>query len=217
MELELREVSKHIGKAVILDNITMHLHGGQIYGFAGKNGSGKAMLMRCATGLMKPTSGTVAIDGKRLWKDISFPESVGLLLETPAFLPSLTGLDNLRQLCDIRRVAGDAEIGQTLRDVGLNPDDRRRYRKYSLGMKQRLGIAAAVVERPDLVVLDEPVNALDAAGVEQIRALILRQKERGALVIVACHDKGEMSLLADEIFTLEAGRVISHIEDAKGE
>ncbi len=210
MIVQLQGISKTIGKAVILDDIHMELHSGVVYGFSGKNGCGKTMLMRCISGLMKPTSGTVTLDGKRLWKDLSFPESIGMLLETPSFLPSLTGFDNLRLLAAIRDIVKEEDIARVLQEVGLDPEDRRKYRKYSLGMKQRLGIAAALMESPALIILDEPINALDASGVEDIRMLIMREKERGALIIVACHDKEELHLLADEIFYLESGRLVGH-------
>lgn len=210
MNVQLHHISKTIGKAVILEDIRMELHGGVVYGFSGKNGCGKTMLMRCISGLMKPTSGAVILDGKQLWRDLSFPESIGMLLETPSFLPHLTGFDNLALLAAICGVITQEDIARILREVGLDPEDRRKYRKYSLGMKQRLGIAAALMESPALIILDEPINALDASGVEEIRALIIREKERGALIIVACHDKEELHLLADEIFYLESGRLVGH-------
>lgn len=209
MKLLLEHITKYIGKSVILEDISMELYGGKVYGLSGKNGCGKTMLMRCISGLMKPTSGKVTLDDKQLWKDISFPPSIGLLLETPVFLPSLTGIDNLRLLADIQKKVTDEEIQQTLQNVGLDPNDKRKYRKYSLGMKQRLGIAAALFEKPDLIILDEPINALDVSGVELIRSLIEEHKARGAIIIIACHDKEELELLADEIFYLENGKVIN--------
>lgn len=215
MELILEHITKHIGKAVILDDVSMVLQGGRVYGFAGKNGCGKTMLMRCISGLMKPTSGTVTVDGKQLWRDLSFPPSCGMLLETPTFLPSMSGFDNLRLLGDIQKKASDEDIRTTITQVGLDPADRRKYRKYSLGMKQRLGIAAALFESPDLIILDEPINALDVSGVEQIRALIGEHKARGALIIVACHDKEELELLADEIYYLGEGKLIGHAQVEK--
>lgn len=215
MKLVLEHITKHIGKAVILEDISMELHGGRVYGFAGKNGCGKTMLMRCISGLMKPTSGTVTIDGKQLWRDLSFPPSLGMLIETPTFLPSLTGFDNLQLLGDIQKKVTDEEIARTIEEVGLDPHDKRKYRKYSLGMKQRLGIAAALFENPELIILDEPINALDASGVEQIRTLIAAHKARGALIIVACHDKEELELLADEIYYLGEGKLIGHAEVEK--
>lgn len=216
MLLKLEHIEKRIGNAVILDDIHMELHSGRVYGFAGKNGSGKTMLMRCISGLMKPSAGTITIDGKRLWSDLSFPESIGMLLETPSFLPSLTGFDNLKLLADIQTRISDREICQTLEQVGLDPRDTRKYRKYSLGMKQRLGIAAALMESPALIILDEPINALDSSGVENIRTLIQQHKERGALIIIACHDKEELHLLADEIFYLETGKLTGHTDLSQG-
>ena len=165
------------------------------------------MLMRLVCGLIRPTEGEVFIDDKRLGKDMDFPPSLGLLLENPAFLPGYTGMKNLQMLAQLQNRIGVEQIRQTLLEVGLDPDDTRKYRKFSLGMKQRLGIAAAIMEMPDLILLDEPTNALDEAGVEQICQLIRRERNRGALVILACHDAAVLERLSDDIFTVCDGRV----------
>lgn len=165
------------------------------------------MLMRLVSGLIRATEGEVYIDGKKLGKDMSFPDSIGLMLESPAFLPGYTGLQNLRMLARLRERIDEDQIRQTITDVGLEPDDKRKYRKYSLGMKQRLGIASAIMEKPELILLDEPTNALDAKGVERICQLILRERDRGALVILACHDAAVLESLSDEIFIVAEGKV----------
>lgn len=207
MEILVKNASKYIKKALILDNVNLELRSGRIYGLQGPNGSGKTMLMRLICGFIRPTAGQVVIDGKILGTDCDFPASVGLLLENPAFLPGYTGLKNLELLADIQnRVNADA-IRQAISDVGLDPEDPRKYRKYSLGMKQRLGIAAAIMEKPDLILLDEPTNALDEKGVEQICQLILRERDRGALIILACHDAVILEKMADEIYTVFDGKV----------
>ena len=144
-------------------------------------------------------------------KDIEFPESIGFLLENPAFLGHYSGFDNLNMLAGIRRLATPEQIRESIRAVGLDPSDRKKYRKYSLGMKQRLGIAAAIMEAPDIVILDEPTNALDEAGVSLMKGILTEQKQRGALVIVSCHDIGILKELSDEIFRLDAGRVVEHL------
>ena len=172
MEIIVKSATKYIKKALILDDVNIQLTGGKIYGLKGPNGSGKTMLMRLLCGLIRPTSGEVWIDGKKLGKDMDFPESVGLLIENPAFLPNYTGYENLELLAQIRGKIGAEEICQSLLEVGLDPHDPRRYRKYSLGMKQRLGIAAAIMEKPDLLIVDEPTNALDDSGVEQICTMV---------------------------------------------
>jgi ABC-2 type transport system ATP-binding protein len=207
MEIIVKSATKYIKKALILDDVNIQLTGGKIYGLKGPNGSGKTMLMRLLCGLIRPTSGEVWIDGKKLGKDMDFPESVGLLIENPAFLPNYTGYENLELLAQIRGKIGAEEICQSLLEVGLDPHDPRRYRKYSLGMKQRLGIAAAIMEKPDLLIVDEPTNALDDSGVEQICTILRRERERGALVVIACHDSLLLETLSDEIYKIYEGKV----------
>ncbi len=207
MEIIVKSATKYIKKALILDDVNIQLTGGKIYGLKGPNGSGKTMLMRLLSGLIRPTSGEVWIDGKKLGKDMDFPESVGLLIENPAFLPNYTGYENLELLAQIRGKIGAEEICQSLLEVGLDPHDPRKYRKYSLGMKQRLGIAAAIMEKPDLLIVDEPTNALDDSGVEQICTILRRERERGALVVIACHDSLLLETLSDEIYKIYEGKV----------
>ena len=207
MELKIEHACKVIRKALILDDVTLTLQGGKIYGLQGPNGSGKTMLMRLMAGLIRPNSGQVWIDGRQLGRDMDFPPSMGLLLENPAFLPNHTGLKNLELLAAIQNRAAGEGIRQTLRDVGLDPDDRRKYRKYSLGMKQRLGVAAAIMEQPELILVDEPTNALDDSGVEQICALLRRERDWGALLVLSCHDASILEALSDEIYHIYEGRV----------
>lgn len=211
MVINIDHGTKYIKKALILDDVSLELHSGKVYGLQGPNGSGKTMLMRLCCGLIRPTSGTVTIDGKVLGKDMDFPSSLGLLIENPAFLPNYTGLKNLELLADIQGRVGTQQIRQAITDVGLDPDDKRKYRKYSLGMKQRLGLASAIMEKPDLILLDEPTNALDDAGVEQICALISRERERGALIIMACHDAAILEKMADEIYSIYEGKVTKKV------
>ena len=187
MYIELKNVSKKIKGIDILDDVSIRMESGKIYGFRGKNGSGKTMLMRAIAGLIKVT-GTVDIDGKILGKDEMFPPSIGILIENPSFISNYTGFENLKTLASIRERIDDNKIRQTLTEVGLEPDDKRTFKKYSLGMKQRLGIAAAIMEDPDIIILDEPINALDDSGTEQVRQILMKHKQRGALIIIACHD-----------------------------
>lgn len=207
MKIEVKNATKIIKGAVILKNVELELEGGKIYGLQGPNGGGKTMLMRLICGLIRPTEGEVYIDGKLPGKQIDFPPSLGLLIENPAFLPGYTGLKNLEMLAQLQERVGTEQVRKTVEDVGLEPDDKRKYRKYSLGMKQRLGIASAIMERPDLILLDEPTNALDETGVEQICQLIRRERDRGALVIMACHDAAVLESLSDEIFKVYDGKV----------
>jgi len=205
--IEIDDLSKQIKGVTVLDHVTMQMKAGTIYGLRGKNGSGKTMLMRCICGLIFPTSGEIRIDGKVLGKDISFPESIGVLLEGPSFLGEYTGFQNLKNLAKLRGDVSDEEISDVITAVGLMPNDKRKYKKYSLGMKQRLGIACALMGKPDILILDEPMNALDEKGVEQVRQLLLKEKERSALIILACHDREDFEFLTDEVFVVEEGRV----------
>ncbi len=213
MKIKITHLSKQIKKAVILDDVNMELESGRIYGLKGKNGSGKTMLMRAICGLITPTNGTVEIDGKILGKDISFPESIGVLIENPSFISNYTGMKNLQVLASIQKRIGDEEIRNTLELVGLDPDDKRTFKKYSLGMKQRLGIAEAIMERPDIVILDEPINALDEAGAAMIREILHNLRNEGKLIILACHDTEELNFLADEIYEIAEGKIIGHTEN----
>lgn len=206
MYIELTNVSKKIKGVTVLDNVSLRMESGKIYGLKGKNGSGKTMLMRAVSGLIKVT-GTVDIDGKILGKDEMFPPSIGILIENPSFINNYTGFENLKTLASIRERIDDDKIKQTLSDVGLEPDDKRTFRKYSLGMKQRLRIAAAIMEDPDIIILDEPINALDDMGTEQVRDILMKHKERGALIIIACHDADELNFLSDEIIEIAEGRI----------
>ena len=207
MIIRTKNATKYIRGALILDKVNVEFESGKIYGLQGPNGSGKTMLMRLVGGLIQPTSGEVYIDENKLGQSFDFPTSMGLLIENPAFLPNYTGLKNLELLAGIKGNVSLEQLRQTIRDVGLNPDDKRKYRKYSLGMKQRLGIAAAVMEKPDLILMDEPTNALDDAGVEQICLLLRRERDRGALILMACHDAAILEQMSDEIYTIYEGKV----------
>lgn len=212
MKIEIVNATKRINKALILDDVNLTFESGRVYGLFGPNGSGKTMLMRLIAGLILPSSGTVSLDGKILGKDMDFFGSMGVLIETPAFLPGLTGLQNLRLLARIRQCIDEASIAQTLKEVGLDPMDKRKFRKYSLGMKQRLGIAAAIMEKPDIILLDEPTNALDQSGVDEICALIQREKVRGALILMACHEMSVLKSACDEIIHVSEGRFEKRIQ-----
>lgn len=211
MTIIIENFTKTIHGSTVLKDISLELESGKIYGLQGKNGSGKTMLLRALCGFIRPTTGRIIIDGETLHKEISFPRSVGALIENPGFLSNYTGLKNLQLLADIRRTITEEQIIGALKDIGLNPYDKRKYRKYSLGMKQRLGIAAALMEHPAVILLDEPINALDESGAELVGKLLFHARDRGALIIVACHDKEELFYLSDEVFQMENGLITSHI------
>ena len=207
--VRLEDYCKSFKSAEVLKNINLTLESGKVIGLKGKNGSGKTMLMRAISGLILPTSGKVFINDKELGRQISFPPSIGILIENPSFIGNYTGLKNLKVLASIQNRAGDEQIRKALKDIGLDPDDKRTYRKYSLGMKQKLGIAAAVMENPDIIILDEPINALDDVSVEKVHDILEEQKKRGAVIIIACHDKEELDQLSDEIIEISDGRIIN--------
>lgn len=215
MIIKLNDISKNIKGTDVLVDISMTLTSGRIIGFRGVNGSGKTMLMRMIAGLIRPTQGTVSIDGKVLGKDLSFPPSVGILIENPAFLDNYSGFENLRVLSSIRKRVDEKEIKATIRAVGLDPENKKVYKKYSLGMKQRLGIAAAIMEHPDLILLDEPTNALDVDGVAMVQEVVQKEKERGALIILCCHDTEVLNAMADEIYHIQEGKLTSHTNKGK--
>lgn len=207
MNISIEHVTKKIKDATVLKDICLEMKGGTVYGLQGKNGSGKTMLMRAISGLIRPTSGRIVINGEQLHKNISIPRSIGLLLENPSLLPEYDASQNLKLLAKMQGGVPEEEIRQLIRDVGLEDAGYKKVEKYSLGMKQRLGIAAAILGSPDIILLDEPINAIDGEGVEEIRSLILSLKNEKRIIIVACHDKEEMNLLADEIVHLRDGRI----------
>lgn len=215
MKVEIKDLEKEIRREAVLQGITLSLTGGHIYGLRGKNGCGKTMLMRCIAGLIRPTKGEILIDGKPLHKKIDFPPNMGILLENPSFLDDFSGFDNLMMIAKIQKQADKEMVRDTLKAVGLDPDDKKKYKKYSLGMKQRLGIAGAILGEPDLILLDEPINAIDEGGIGEIRDTLLHLKEKGKLLIVACHDREELELLADTIFMMSHGKVVEQYEKAE--
>lgn len=209
MHIKMENVTKTIKKAPILVDINLEFQGGKVYGLKGKNGSGKTMLMRAICGLITPEKGTITINDEVLSKNISFPRSIGVLIENPAFISNYTGFKNLKVLASIQNKINDEQIKDALQKVGLDPDDKRSFKKYSLGMKQKLGIAAAFMENPDIIILDEPINALDESGAKQVREILREQKERGAICIIACHDSVELEFLSDEIIEIYEGKIVS--------
>ena len=203
----IKNLSKKIKNETILDNINIELNSGKTYGFVGYNGSGKSMLFKAICGLIKPTDGYISIDNKIIGQDISFPESIGIFIDEPGFIPGYSAYKNLKILADIQGKIGNNEINDALLSVGLDPNNNKAVKKYSLGMKQKLGIAQAIMENPDILILDEPMNGLDNDGVMEMRKLFINLREEGTMIIIASHNKEDIEVLCDEVFEMEKGKL----------
>ena len=214
--LEVKNVTKKFGQNTVLKNAALTCESGKIYGLVGRNGSGKTVLLKCICGLVTPTDGEVLVWGKRIGKDVDFPENIGFIIEAPGFLTQESAIVNLKHLASIRGKIGTAEIRKSIELVGLNPDDKKHVGKYSLGMRQRLGIAQAIMEDPDLLILDEPMNGLDNQGVQHIRSVLLEMKHRGKTIVLASHFKEDIAYLCDEVYQMDAG-VLTKLESSEDE
>ena len=205
MKLIAENVTKKIKDKIILNKINLTLESGTVYGFVGRNGSGKTMLFRALSGLMKIDEGTISFNEKILHKDMAVLPNMGIVLENAGLYPEYTGFKNLKLLAKINNKISDEEIKNAITRVGLDPKDKRTFRKYSLGMKERIVIAQAIMEKPDIIFLDEPTNGLDENGVEDIRKIISEEKQRGAIVLRASHNKDDIRLLADKVYYMSDG------------
>lgn len=207
MKIEIRNLSKQFRGARVLDDINLQMNSGKIYGIVGRNGSGKTMLFRCLAGLVRPSSGEILFDGKVLHRDIPTPPNMGIVIENMGLYPDFTGFTNLKYLARIRNAISDEEIRTAIDRVGLDPGDRRILKKYSMGMRQRIVLAQAIMERQDVIVLDEPTNALDEEGVSLIRTILKEEAARGAVVAIASHNKEDILYLCDEVYHMSKGRL----------
>ncbi len=203
--IEVSHVTKRFGEDLVLKEVNLMLEAGRVYGIVGNNGSGKTVLMKCICGFLTVTTGTIRVFGQRIGTDVDFPESLGVIIETPGFLTNLTGRRNLEILADMRRKISRAEIREVLRRVGLDPDMKKPVAKYSLGMRQRLGIAQAIMEDPGLLILDEPFNGLDKDGVAEIRRILLELKGQGKTILLASHNEEDIRVLCDEVYEMDGG------------
>ncbi|MEC0229091.1 ABC transporter ATP-binding protein [Paenibacillus alba] len=208
MKIEVINFTKSIGKINVLENMNALLKSGNIYGVVGKNGSGKTMFLRMIAGLILPTAGEVRIDEKVLGKDISFPNHLGILLEKPSFLPHLTGYENLLMLAKIRKVTRNEEIQSCMNLFDLDWKSQKKFKEYSLGMKQKLGIIQAIMENQQIIILDEPFNALDESSVETLRRVLEKLKDEHKLIVMTSHNKEDIQLLCDHTFTISDGKMI---------
>ncbi|MBO5389705.1 MAG: ATP-binding cassette domain-containing protein [Lachnospiraceae bacterium] len=199
----VEHVFKSFGKEKVLKDVSLVIKPGQIYGIVGNNGSGKTVLMKCICGFMRPDKGKIYVDGKRIGKDVDFPESIGVIIETPGFIPHETGFSNLKILAGLKGLIGRDEIRENIKKVGLDPDMKKPVGKYSLGMRQRLGIAQAIMENPNVLILDEPFNGLDKHGVEEMRQLLKELKAQGKAILLASHNARDIEELCDIVHDME--------------
>ena len=203
--ISIENLNKQFKNQLVLNNINVKFSNGHIYGIIGRNGSGKTVLLKCICGFLKPTTGVISVNHKIVGKDIDFPENLGFIIETPGFLLNYSGYKNLKYLASIREKIDSNEIKESMSLVGLDSADKKHVGKYSMGMRQRLGIAQAIMEKPDILVLDEPMNALDKNGVEEMRRLFLKMKSEGKLILLTCHIREDIEILCDEVFEMEEG------------
>lgn len=203
--IEVQNVVKRFRDQVVLKNVSISFEKGKIHGIVGRNGSGKTVLFKCICGLMHPEEGVILVNGKRVGRDVDMPEDIGAIIEAPGFLPNYSGYKNLRFLANIRRKIGKEEILNVLKTVGLDSESRKHVGKYSLGMRQRLGIAQAIMEDPEILILDEPMNGLDNAGVQDIRALLLELKAQGKTILLASHNHEDIAALCDTVHEMDGG------------
>ena len=205
--IELKMVNKAYGAQKVLEDVTVTLERGRVHGFVGRNGSGKTVLLKCIAGLSRPDSGKVLVDGRRIGVELETPPDMGAIIEVPGFLPNASGFKNLKYLARISGRADDGQIRAAMTRCGLDPDSRKWVSKYSLGMRQRLGIAQAIMEDPSLLILDEPMNGLDDTGVLEARRLLAEMKEKGKTIILASHDRQDIDTLCDAVYEMNAGKM----------
>lgn len=205
--VEVKGLSKSFGKNRVLDNVSVSFEEKQIHGIIGRNGSGKTMLFKCILGMMPFSEGEILVRSRRVGKDIDVPDDVGMIIEGPGFLPNYSGYSNLRLLSRVKKVIGRDEIVRAIESVGLNPASRKRVGKYSMGMRQRLCIAQAIMENPSMLILDEPMNGLDNRGVSEIRELLLNLKSKGKTIFIASHNPEDIRQLCDTVCEMDCGKL----------
>ena len=205
--ISIENLTKKFGDVTVIDNVNLSIERGKIYGIIGRNGSGKTVLFKLITGYLSPTGGRVVVSGKEIGKDIDFADNIGIIIENPGFLKGYTGFKNLAYLAGIRNVIGKEEIRESMEKVGLDPDSNKKVGKYSLGMKQRLGIAQAIMENPEILILDEPMNSLDKQGVEEVRGILMGLRDEGKTIVLASHNKEDIEILCDKVCEMDRGKL----------
>ena len=206
MKIRIENLCKNFKQEHVLKNITIEFEPGNIYGLVGKNGSGKTVLFKCMIGLLKPTSGKIFYDNEQLGENMDFAPNTGFIIETPGFLPQYTGYKNLKYLANIQNIIDDEDIIKAIELVGLDAKSKKRVGKYSLGMRQRLGIAQAIMENPQVLILDEPMNGLDQEGIEEVKQLLISLKNQGKTIILASHYLEDMEI-CDIVYGMEHGNI----------
>ena len=207
MKIELKNVSKKFKNNMVINNVSVTFESGNIYGFYGRNGSGKSVLQKIISGLYLPTSGEVLLDGININEKELYPSNMRILIEKPAFFSDLSGLDNLKLLADINKIIDEKKIIEVLELVNLKNEMHKKYSKYSLGMKQKLGVAQAIMENPDILILDEPFNGIEQATVDKLIEYLLKKKEEGKLIIISTHIKEDLTKLSDYIYVFDNGSI----------
>ena len=203
--ISVENVSMRFGDAVVLRSVSREFEAGMIHGIVGNNGSGKTVLMKCICGFLRPTEGKIFVFGKQVGRDMDFPDDMGIIIETPGFLPNLTGMKNLQLLASLNRRIDKTAVRDAITRVGLDPNLRKNVGKYSLGMRQRLGIAQAIMEDPALLILDEPLNGLDKNGAAQMRELIRSMRNQGKTILLASHNQTDIDELCDTVCEMDGG------------
>ncbi|HIQ98655.1 MAG TPA: ATP-binding cassette domain-containing protein [Candidatus Scybalocola faecavium] len=214
-KIEVINVSKRFKNEQVLKNINLTLTDDHIYGFVGRNGSGKSVLFKLICGYMIPDEGKIIVCGKHIGKDVDFPDSLGALIESPGFIWYQSGYANLLYLAKIRNQISKSQVKDAIRRVGLDPESRKWVGKYSFGMKQRLGIAQAIMEEPNILILDEPMNGLDESGVEDIRRLLLDYKKSGRIILITSHNSEDIRALCDEVYLMKGGTIEKKVDENK--
>lgn len=204
----IENLTKNFKDTTVLKNVNLSFEKGKIYGLIGRNGSGKTMLLKCICGFVPATKGRIMVEGKEIGKDIDIPDNLGAIIEAPGFLPNYSAYHNLKFLSVIKNKIGKEEIFEVIRTVGLDPKSKKHVGKFSLGMRQRLGIAQAIMEEPEILILDEPMNGLDNTGVADIRKILLEWKDKGKTILLASHSKEDIEILCDKVIEMDHGEVM---------
>ncbi len=205
--ISVNNVTKKFRDIAALSNVSLNIEGSQIVGIIGRNGSGKTVLMKSICGFLPIDSGEIYVSGKRVGKDVDFPDNIGIIIETPGFLPNFSGFSNLWQLAKIKGRITKGEVRAAINRVGLNPDDKKHVGKYSLGMRQRLGLAQAIMENPDILILDEPMNGLDKDSVKDVRSYLIDLKKQGKTILIASHNAEDIDVLCNTVYEMDKGNI----------